>query len=111
VKLLLIIFNVVAALATLLMIGFGGATSSAYFIVAMNALCVLIVATDKGSSNTSMIDQQLIRLRRLAIRLSYLQDEGCLTQKGGEVIFDFHGDDTAAAEALAAIDEIARIGR
>jgi hypothetical protein len=99
VKASLILVNVAAALATSFMIMFGGATSpTAYSVVALNLFCILLVVADREAKkpfpNQQMIEQ-FILLRRRAIRLSYLAQEGTLSKTGNVVRFDAEGADSA----------------
>lgn len=53
---------------------------------------------------------EYVRLRRFAIRLSYLFGEGTLSKNVGTVRFEFGDDGLAATECFEAISGIIQIG-
>jgi hypothetical protein len=97
---IIITLNLLAALATILMIAFGGATSpTAFLVAAANLTCILLLGIESSVKRQPGLEQsmlqQFITLRRRAIRLSYLAQEGTLSKTGNTVRFDADGPDSA----------------
>jgi hypothetical protein len=97
---IIITLNLLAALATILMIAFGGATSpTAFLVAAANLACIILLGIESSVKRQPGLEQnmlqQFITLRRRAVRLSYLAQEGTLSKTGDTVRFDAEGPDAA----------------
>lgn len=74
---------------------------------ATGLLFMVLETKRKVSATTPKIDPQIITLRRMATRLSYLAQEGTLSRTGETVRFDADGPDSANEfmDAIMAIVE------